>query len=247
MAGHSKFKNIQFRKGAQDKKRAVLFSKLSKEITVAAKSGMPDPDQNARLRSAIQVAKAASFPRENIERAIKKSSDKSMGAFEEIRYEGFGPAGTSIIVEALTDNRNRSAADVRAIFQKNGGNFAESGSVSHQFTHYGFLKYPISISSQDDFFSSAIESGAEDCLFEDDYFEALCSTDNLSIFYSSLEKIFGEPESSGFLWKPSSLIEVTGEKVKALFSLLDELDDNEDVQSVFSNYDISDEDISTLA
>ena len=247
MAGHSKFKNIQFRKGAQDKKRAVLFSKLSKEITVAAKSGMPDPDQNARLRSAIQVAKAASFPRENIERAIKKSSDKSMGTFEEIRYEGFGPAGTSIIVEALTDNRNRSAADVRAIFQKNGGNFAESGSVSHQFTRYGFLKYPISISSQDDFFSSAIESGAEDCLFEDDCFEALCSTDNLSIFYSSLEKIFGEPESSGFLWKPSSLVEVTGEKVKTLFSLLDELDDNEDVQSVFSNYDISDEDISTLA
>ena len=141
MAGHSKFKNIQFRKGAQDKKRAVLFSKLSKEITVAAKSGMPDPDQNARLRSAIQVAKAASFPRENIERAIKKSSDKSMGMFDEIRYEGFGPAGTSIIVEALTDNRNRSAADIRAIFQKNGGNFAESGSVSHQFTRYGFLKY----------------------------------------------------------------------------------------------------------
>ena len=133
MAGHSKFKNIQFRKGAQDKKRAVLFSKLSKEITVAAKMGMPDPDQNARLRSAIQVAKAASFPRENIERAIKKSSDKAMDSFEEIRYEGFGPAGTSVIVEALTDNRNRSAADVRAIFQKNGGNFAESGSVSHQF------------------------------------------------------------------------------------------------------------------
>ena len=154
MAGHSKFKNIQFRKGAQDKKRAVLFSKLSKEITVAAKMGMPDPNQNARLRSAIQVAKAASFPRENIERAIKKSSDKAMDSFEEIRYEGFGPAGTSVIVEALTDNRNRSAADVRAIFQKNGGNFAESGSVSHQFIRYGFLKYPTTISSQDNFFSS---------------------------------------------------------------------------------------------
>ena len=142
MAGHSKFKNIQFRKGAQDKKRAVLFSKLSKEITVAAKMGMPDPDQNARLRSAIQVAKAASFPRENIERAINKSSDKAMDSFEEIRYEGFGPAGISIIVEVLTDNRNRSAANVRAIFQKNGGSFAESGSVSHQFIQYGFLKYP---------------------------------------------------------------------------------------------------------
>ena len=221
MAGHSKFKNIQFRKGAQDKKRAVLFSKLSKEITVAAKSGMPDPDQNARLRSAIQVAKAASFPRENIERAIKKSSDKSMGMFDEIRYEGFGPAGTSIIVEALTDNRNRSAADIRAIFQKNGGNFAESGSVSHQFTRYGFLKYPTSICNQDEFFSSAIESGAEDCLFEDDGFEALCSPDNLAAFYSSLENIFKEPESSGFLWKPSNLIDVTGEKVKILFNLLD--------------------------
>jgi len=247
MAGHSKFKNIQFRKGAQDKKRAVLFSKLSKEITVAAKSGMPDPDQNARLRSAIQVAKAASFPRENIERAIKKSSDKSMGMFDEIRYEGFGPAGTSIIVEALTDNRNRSAADIRAIFQKNGGNFAESGSVSHQFTRYGFLKYPTSICNQDKFFSSAIESGAEDCLFEDDGFEALCSPDNLAAFYSSLENIFKEPESSGFLWKPSNLIDVTGEKVKILFNLLDELDDNEDVQAVFSNYDVSEEDISSLA
>ncbi|MBL6840717.1 MAG: YebC/PmpR family DNA-binding transcriptional regulator [Pelagibacterales bacterium] len=247
MAGHSKFKNIQFRKGAQDKKRAVLFSKLSKEITVAAKSGMPDPDQNARLRSAIQVAKAASFPRENIERAIKKSSDKSMGMFDEIRYEGFGPAGTSIIVEALTDNRNRSAADIRAIFQKNGGNFAESGSVSHQFTRYGFLKYPTSICNQDEFFSSAIESGAEDCLFEDDGFEALCSPDNLAAFYSSLENIFKEPESSGFLWKPSNLIDVTGEKVKILFNLLDELDDNEDVQAVFSNYDVSEEDISSLA
>ena len=247
MAGHSKFKNIQFRKGAQDKKRAVLFSKLSKEITVAAKSGMPDPDQNARLRSAIQVAKAASFPRENIERAIKKSSDKSMGMFDEIRYEGFGPAGTSIIVEALTDNRNRSAADIRAIFQKNGGNFAESGSVSHQFTRYGFLKYPTSICNQDEFFSSAIEAGAEDCLFEDDGFEALCSPDNLAAFYSSLENIFKEPESSGFLWKPSNLIDVTGEKVKILFNLLDELDDNEDVQAVFSNYDVSEEDISSLA
>lgn len=247
MAGHSKFKNIQFRKGAQDKKRAVLFSKLSKEITVAAKSGMPDPDQNARLRSAIQVAKAASFPRENIERAIKKSSDKSMGMFDEIRYEGFGPAGTSIIVEALTDNRNRSAADIRAIFQKNGGNFAESGSVSHQFTRYGFLKYPTSICNQDEFFSSAIESGAEDCLFEDDGFEALCSLDNLAAFYGSLENIFKEPESSGFLWKPSNLIDVTGEKVKILFNLLDELDDNEDVQAVFSNYDVSEEDISSLA
>ena len=247
MAGHSKFKNIQFRKGAQDKKRAVLFSKLSKEITVAAKMGMPDPDQNARLRSAIQVAKAASFPRENIERAIKKSSDKAMDSFEEIRYEGFGPAGTSIIVEALTDNRNRSAADVRAIFQKNGGSFAESGAVSHQFIRYGFLKYPSTISSKDDFFSFAIDAGAEDCLFEDDCFEALCLPENLSIFYSSLETIFSEPESSGFLWKPSTLVEVTGEKVKTLFNLLDELDDNEDVQSVFSNYDVSEEDISSLA
>ncbi len=239
MAGHSKFKNIQFRKGAQDKKRAVLFSKLSKEITVAAKSGMPDPDQNARLRSAIQVAEAASFPRENIERAIKKSSDKSMGMFDEIRYEGFGPAGTSIIVEALTDNRNRSAADIRAIFQKNGGNFAESGSVSHQFTRYGFLKYPTSICNQDEFFSSAIESGAEDCLFEDDGFEALCSPDNLAAFYSSLENIFKEPESSGFLWKPSNLIDVAVYKVKILFHLLDEWDDNEYVQAVFSIYDVS--------
>ena len=141
----------------------------------------------------------------------------------------------------------KSSTNSYVIFQKNGGNFAESGSVSHQFTRYGFLRYPISICTQDKFFASAIESGAEDCLFEDDCFEALCSTDNLSIFYSSLETIFGEPESSGFLWKPSNLIEVTGEKVKTLFNLLDELDDNEDVQTVFSNYDVSEEDISSLA
>ena len=179
MAGHSKFKNIQFRKGAQDKKRAKLFAKISKEITVAAKLGLPDPSANPRLRSAIALGRAQNMPKDNIERAVKKSYDENAENYEEVRYEGFGIEGVGIIVESLTDNRNRSAADVRAIFQKNGGNFAESGSVSHQFTRYGFLKYPISISSQDDFFSSAIESGAEDCLFEDDCFEALCSTDNL--------------------------------------------------------------------
>ena len=163
MAGHSKFKNIMYRKGAQDKKRASLFSKLSKEITVAAKLGAPDPDQNARLRSAIQLAKASSFPKENIDRAIKKSLDKDTVNYDQMRYEGFGPNGTSIIVEALTDNRNRTASNVRSAFQKFGGSMGETGSGSHAFNHYGFVRYKKDVTSEEDFFNFSIEGGAEDC------------------------------------------------------------------------------------
>ena len=188
MAGHSKFKNIMYRKGAQDKKRASLFSKLSKEITVAAKLGAPDPDQNARLRSAIQLAKASSFPKENIDRAIKKSLDKDTVNYDQMRYEGFGPNGTSIIVEALTDNRNRTASNVRSAFQKFGGSMGETGSVSHAFNHYGFVRYNKDVTSEEDFFNFSIEGGAEDCFIEEDTYEAVSTPETLSNLYNYLDK-----------------------------------------------------------
>jgi DNA-binding regulatory protein, YebC/PmpR family len=216
MAGHSKFKNIMYRKGAQDKKRASLFSKLSKEITVAAKLGAPDPDQNARLRSAIQLAKASSFPKENIDRAIKKSLDKDTVNYDQIRYEGFGPNGTSIIVEALTDNRNRTASNVRSAFQKFGGSMGETGSVSHAFYHYGFVRYKKDVTSEEDFFNFSIEGGAEDCFIEEDTYEAVSTPETLSNLYNYLDKKFGEPVSSGFQWKPVTYVAIEGDKLKSL-------------------------------
>ena len=246
MAGHSKFKNIMYRKGAQDKKRAGLFSKLSKEITVAAKLGSPDPDQNARLRSVIQLAKASSFPKENIDRAIKKSTEKDTINYDQMRYEGFGPGGISIIVEALTDNRNRTVSNVRSTFQKFGGTLGETGSVSHSFNHYGFVRYKKEISNEDDFFNIAMEMGADDCFFEEDNYEGVCLPDNLSTFYTELEKKYGEPEASGFQWKPINLINIEGDKLKSLYNFLEELENDEDVQHVFSNFEASEEEIRKL-
>ena len=249
MAGHSKFKNIMYRKGAQDKKRASLFSKISKEITVAAKLGAPDPEQNARLRSAIQLAKANSFPKDNIERAIKKSSEKDHINYDQMRYEGFGPGGTSIIVEALTDNKNRTASNVRTAFQKFGGSLGETGSVSHSFSHYGYVRYDkesLKV-SEEEFFNKAIDSGADDCLFDEDFFEGLCKPDELSNFYNLLQKEIGEPNASGFQWKPTSQINIEGEKLKSLFNLLNELENDEDVQHVYSNFEANEDEINNLA
>ena len=249
MAGHSKFKNIMYRKGAQDKKRASLFSKISKEITVAAKHGAPDPEQNARLRSAIQLAKANSFPKDNIERAIKKSSEKDNINYDQMRYEGFGPGGTSIIVEALTDNKNRTASNVRTAFQKFGGSLGETGSVSHAFSHYGYVRYnkeSLRV-SEEEFFNKAIDSGADDCLFDEDFFEGLCKPDELSNFYNLLQKEIGEPNASVFQWKPTSQINIEGEKLKSLFNLLNELENDEDVQHVFSNFEANEDEINNLA
>ena len=247
MAGHSKFKNIMYRKGAQDKKRASLFSKLSKEITVAAKLGSPDPEQNARLRSAIQLAKSSSFPKENIDRAIKKSLDKDTVNYDQMRYEGFGPNGTSIIVEALTDNRNRTASNVRSTFQKFGGSMGESGSVSHAFNHYGFLRFRKSVAIDEEFFNYSIENGAEDCFLDEETYEAVCIPEQLSNFYSILEKKYGEPVSSGFQWKPISYVNIEGDKLKSLINLLNELDNDEDVQQVFSNFEATDEELAVFA
>ena len=247
MAGHSKFKNIMYRKGAQDKKRASLFSKLSKEITVAAKLGAPDPDQNARLRSAIQLAKASSFPKENIDRAIKKSLDKDTVNYDQMRYEGFGPNGTSIIVEALTDNRNRTASNVRSAFQKFGGSMGETVSVSHAFNHYGFVRYNKDVTSEEYFFNFSIEGGAEDCFIEEDTYEAVSTPETLSNLYNYLDKKFGEPVSSGFQWKPVTYVAIEGDKLKSLINLLNELDNDEDVQQVFSNFEASDEELAKFA
>ncbi|MEM8798783.1 MAG: YebC/PmpR family DNA-binding transcriptional regulator [Pseudomonadota bacterium] len=241
MAGHSKFKNIMHRKGAQDKKRSKLFSKLSKEITVAAKMGMPEPENNPRLRAAIAAAKAQSMPKDVIERAIKKSQGGDDENYEEVRYEGFGPGGTAIVVESLTDNRNRTASDVRAIFSKNGGNLGETGSVNYLFERVGLIEFDASVGSADDVFEAALEAGGENVETSDDGHEVYCAFEDLHEVAKSLEDALGEPRAVNPIWKASDLISVDGETAEKLLRLLDALDDNDDVQNVFGNYDVSDE------
>ena len=240
MAGHSKFKNIQFRKGAQDKKRAKVFAKLAKEITVAAKMGMPDPDYNPRLRTAILAARAQNMPKDNIERAIKKSTDAGGENYEEVRYEGFGPGGVGLIVETLTDNRNRTASDVRAVFSKHGGNLGETGAVSFMFDRVGAITYPSASASAEAMLEAAIEAGADDCTSDSDGHELICAPDSLHEVAGALEDKFGAPESARIIWKPQNTIDVDDEKAETLLELLDALDDNDDVQQVYSNFEISD-------
>ncbi len=240
MAGHSKFKNIMYRKGAQDKKRSKLFSKLSKEITVAAKMGAPDPDMNPRLRLAIQQAKGQSMPKDNIERAIKKSQAGEGDNFEEIRYEGFGAGGIGVIVEALTDNRNRTASEVRSIFSKSGGNLGETGSVSFMFDRVGAIEYPADVASADDMFEAAIEAGAEDCESSDDGHELFCSAEDLHSVSRALEEKYGAPTSAKIIWKAQNNIELDDEAGVKLLRMLEALEDSDDVQSVYANFEVSD-------
>ncbi|MFC2951012.1 YebC/PmpR family DNA-binding transcriptional regulator [Marinicaulis aureus] len=246
MAGHSKWANIQHRKGRQDAKRSKMFSKLSKEITVAAKMGAADPDFNPRLRLAIQAAKAQSMPKDNIDRAIKKSTADESN-FEEIRYEGFGPAGVGIIVEALTDNRNRAASDIRATFSKNGGNMGETGSVSFMFDLVGYIEYPADKGSEDEMLEAAIEAGAEDVQSSDETHEIYCAFDQLAEVSSTLEEKFGEAASVKPMWRPQNTIDVDGDKAATLIKLIDALEDNDDVQNVYANFEISDEEMEKLA
>lgn len=246
MAGHSKWANIQHRKGRQDAKRSKMFSKLSKEITVAAKMGAADPDFNPRLRLAIQAAKAQSMPKDNIDRAIKKSTADESN-FEEIRYEGFGPAGVGIIVEALTDNRNRAASDIRATFSKNGGNMGETGSVSFMFDLVGYIEYPADKGSEDEMLEAAIEAGAEDVQSSDETHEIYCAFDQLAEVSSNLEEKFGEAASVKPMWRPQNTIDVDGDKAATLIKLIDALEDNDDVQNVYANFEISDEEMEKLA
>lgn len=247
MAGHSKWANIQHRKGRQDAKRSKMFSKLSKEITVAAKMGAPDPEFNPRLRLAIQAAKAQSMPKDNIDRAIKKSTSADEASFEEIRYEGFGPAGIGIIVEALTDNRNRAASDIRAIFSKNGGNMGESGAVSFMFDLVGYIEYPASVASEDEMLEAAIEAGADDAASNEDTHEIYTAFESLAEVSKALEAQFGEASSAKPIWRPQNTIEVDGDKASTVLKLMNALDDCDDVQNVFANFEISDEEMERLA
>ena len=247
MSGHSKFKNIMLRKGAQDKKRSAMFSKLSREITVAAKSGMPDPDMNPRLRLAVNAAKAQSMPKDNIQRAIDKATGGDAENYEEIRYEGFGPGGVSLIVEALSDNRNRTATNVRTAFSKNGGNLGASGSVSHGFSRLGLITYPASAGSADQVFEAAIEAGAEDVESDDEGHEIWTSIDGLHGVAQAIEVALGEPESVKLAWRPQTSIEVGEGEVEQLLKLVDALEDDDDVQTVWGNYEIPDAVLEKLA
>jgi len=247
MAGHSKFKNIMYRKGAQDKKRSALFSKLSREITVAAKMGLPDPDANARLRAAIIAARAQSMPKDNIQRSIDKAAGGDADNYEEIRYEGFGPGGVAIIVEALSDNRNRTATNVRTIFSKNGGNLGASGSVSHGFERLGLIEYPATAGDADKVLEAAIEAGAEDVESDEGGHRIWTTVDSLHEVARALEGMLGEAEGTKLAWKPSTEVEVRGDQAQQLMNLIDALEEDDDVQTVWGNYDVPEEELEKLA
>lgn len=243
MAGHSKFKNIMHRKGRADAARSKLFSKLSREITVAAKSGMPDPAMNPRLRLAVTNARAESMPKDNIERAIKKGAGGDGENYEEVRYEGFGPGGVNIIVEGLTDNRNRAASNIRSIFSKNGGNLGASGSVTFQFDRLGELTYPASVGSEDKVMEAAIEAGAQDVESDEESHVVYTAFEDFAEVAAALEAVLGEAKSSKIVWRPKNYVNVDAESVPTLLKLIDALDDDDDVQNVYGDYDISDEDM----
>jgi YebC/PmpR family DNA-binding regulatory protein len=240
MAGHSKFKNIMHRKGAQDKKRSGMFSKLSREITVAAKMGLPDPDMNPRLRAAVNAAKAVSMPKDNIQRSIDKASRGDAENYEEIRYEGFGPGGISLVVEALTDNRNRTATNVRTAFSKNGGNLGASGSVTHGFDRVGLIEYPAAAGDAEKVFEAAIEAGADDVESDEEGHEIWTSVEELHGVSRALEAALGEAESVKLAWRPQTSVDVAEADAALLIKLVDTLEDDDDVQTVWGNYEVSD-------
>ncbi|MBE0531504.1 MAG: YebC/PmpR family DNA-binding transcriptional regulator [Rhodospirillales bacterium] len=242
MSGHSQFKNIMHRKGAQDAKRAKVFTKLIRELTVAARGGLPDPESNPRLRSAIIAARTANMPKDTMERAIKRGAGGDDTAnYEEIRYEGYGPGGVAVIVEALTDNRNRTASEIRAAFSKHGGNLGETGSVSFMFERIGRVEYKMDIASAEDMFEAALEAGATDVESDEAGHQIACAPDDLSTVRDALEKRFGTPESARLDWKPMNTVPIDEQAASTLFKLLDVLDDNDDVQRVSTNFDVDEE------
>lgn len=247
MAGHSKFKNIMHRKGAQDKKRSKAFSKLSKEVTVAAKMGGGDPDGNPRLRLAIQNAKALSMPKDNIERAIKKAEGGDAETYDEIRYEGYGPGGVAIIVEALTDNRNRTASNVRAAFTKFGGSLGETGSVGFMFDRVGEIIFPVEAGDADTVMDAAIEAGAEDVQSDEDGHTILCGFEDINEVSTALESSLGDGASVNPTFKPQTGTPVEEDKAGTLMKLINVLEDDDDVQNVYSNFEIDDEIMEKLA
>jgi YebC/PmpR family DNA-binding regulatory protein len=246
MAGHSKWANIQHRKGKQDAVRAKLFSKLSKEITVAAKMGDPDPDKNPRLRLAVKEARANSMPKDVIERAIRKSQGGESDNYEEIRYEGYGPGGVAIIVEAMTDNRNRTASNVRSTFSKHGGNLGETGSVAFMFDRKGEIMYPASVGDAETVLMAAIEAGAEDVQSDADGHWIYCADTDLAAVSAALEAQLGESETAKLVWRPKTTTTLDLEGMQALMKLIEALEDDDDVQTVTANFEVSDEVMAAL-
>ena len=247
MAGHSKFKNIQHRKGRQDAVRSKMFSKLAREITVAAKMGAPDIAMNPRLRLAVQNAKQLSMPKDNITRAINKAADKDGENYDEVRYEGYGPGGVAVIVEALTDNRNRTASNVRTAFTKSGGALGETGSVGFMFDHVGEITYAADVGDEDALMEAGIEAGAEDVVSDEETHTVYCAFEDIGDVSSALEATLGEPKSVKAIWKPQNETPVGADKAEQLLRFMDVLDDDDDVQNVYSNFDISDEVIACLS
>jgi YebC/PmpR family DNA-binding regulatory protein len=246
MAGHSQFKNIMHRKGKQDKIRAKNFSKLSREITVAAKAGLPDPAANSRLRLAIQNARAENLPKDNIERAIKKAVGGDAETYDAVRYEGYGPGGVAVIVEALTDNRNRTASNVRALFTKYGGNLGESGSVAFMFQRAGEIVYPAAKASADAMMEAAIEAGADDVQSDEAVHTLICAFEAIGEVSTVLAAKFGDAETVKVVWKPMTMTPLDREKAETLLKLVDALDEDDDVQAVFSNADIAEDILAAL-
>lgn len=240
MAGHSQFKNIMYRKGKQDKVRSKLFGKLAREITVAAKMGLPDPAFNPRLRAAIIAARAENMPKDNIDRAIKKSHGGEMESYDEIRYEGYGPGGVAVIVEALTDNHNRTAGEVRATFTKHGGNLATTGAVSFLFDRVGVVEYDAKVASADAMLDAAIEADAEDVSSSEDGHQVFTTPETLREVAKALETKFGEPRKAALLWKPQNTVALDDETAEKMLKLIELLDDNDDVQNVYANFEVSD-------
>jgi YebC/PmpR family DNA-binding regulatory protein len=239
MAGHSQFKNIMHRKGAQDAKRARSFAKLIREITVSARSGLPDPASNPRLRSAVAAALKANMTRDTIDRAVKKATGAGQGDdYFEVRYEGYGPAGVAVIVEALTDNRNRTASDVRSAFSKYGGALGETNSVSFLFSRLGVVRYPASVASEDEMLEAAIEAGADDVESGAEGHEVTTPADNFLAVRDALEARFGVPEEAKLDWRPATVVTLDEDRASTLMKLLDVLEDNDDVQNVYANFDI---------
>jgi YebC/PmpR family DNA-binding regulatory protein len=251
MAGHSQFKNIMHRKGAQDARRAKVFTKIIRELTTAARTGLPDPAANPRLRAAVIAARDANMPKDTVDRAIKRGSGADAADnYVEVRYEGYGPGGVALVVEALTDNRNRTASDVRSTFTKYGGNLGETNSVSFMFDRVGEFRYPLSAGSADDMLEKAIDAGADDVQTmagDDGYHEIVCAQENFSAVRDALEKTIGAPGSAKLVWRPRSTTPVDSDTAQTLFKLIEMLEDSDDVQSVYANFEVSDDTLARLA
>jgi YebC/PmpR family DNA-binding regulatory protein len=247
MAGHSQFKNIMHRKGRQDAVKSKLFGKLAREITVSAKLGTPDPSMNPRLRAAIIAARSENMPKDNIDRAIKKAAGNDGENYEQVRYEGYGPGGVAVIVEVLTDNRNRTAGDVRAAFTKSGGNLAETGAVSFMFDHVGVIEYDASVAGTDAMFEAALEAGADDVVSSDTTHEIYAAQDHFGSVVKALEAKFGEPRKAALTWRPQNNVAINDEQGEKLLKMLDTLNDHDDVQNVYANFEVSDALVSKMS